>query len=111
MCDVGLRGSLLTTRSSETPVATAENCTVYISGYRGNKLIASQQLDYEGDNVLNGDLDAPMDLAVLSKYFKGLTEVTITYNQTNTVDTPPAFIADNFKYNVYLKGTGYSWPS
>lgn len=52
-----------------------------------------------------------MDLAVLSKDFRGLTEVTITYNQTNTIDTPPAFIGDDFKYNVYLKGTGYSWPS
>jgi hypothetical protein len=76
-----------------------------VSGYRSNDLIASQQFDYGEDNVLNANLDAPMDLAVLSRDFRGLTEVTITYNQTNTIDTPPAFIGDDFKYNVYLKGT------
>ena len=47
-----------------------------------------------------------MTLAKLSKDFRGLTEVTITYNTTN-IDTPPSFIGDDFKYNVYVTGTHY----
>ena len=89
-----------------TPAATAENITVYVSGYRHDDLIASQQFDYTEDNVLSGDLDATMTLVKLSKDFRGLTEVTITYNTTN-IDTPPSFIGDDFKYNVYVTGTHY----
>ena len=65
---------------------------VCVSCYRGSELAARQQFDYGEDTILNGDLDAFMDLAVLSSDFTGLTEVTIIYNQTNTIDTPPAFI-------------------
>ena len=43
--------------------------------------------------------------------FTDLTEVTITYNQTNTGDAPPAFIGDDFKYKVYLKDKGKRYSS
>ena len=33
-----------------------------------------------------------MLLATLDSDFQGLTEVDITYTQTNTIDTPPAFL-------------------
>ena len=71
---------------------TAEKCTVCVSCYRGSDLVASQRFDYGEDAILNGDLDAFIGLAVLISDFTSLTEVTIIYNQTNTIDTPPAFI-------------------
>ncbi len=51
-----------------------------------------------------------MTLATLDG-FTDLTEVTITYNQTNTVDSPPAFIADDFVYTAYLFRKGKKWSS
>lgn len=94
----------LTLISDSTPVATPENCTITVTGYSGSTVVATQEFDY-GEDVLpfSVDLNAPMLKAKLNHKFRLLTSVAITYDQTNSIDTPPAFLGDDFKYTVYLK--------
>ena len=106
--------SSLTIDSSATAVSTPENCTVTATGYSNGDQVANQTFTYDQDTILNNaNLDAPMELAVLSEYFVQLTEVDFTYAQT-TVDTPPSLLVDDVKYKVYLntgkgKGKGKPW--
>lgn len=94
---------MLTSSSSVTPVATAENCTITVTGYRWDDVVATQSFDYTQDEVLVLELDATMSLAKLDWTFTHLTAVDITYTNTADLDTPPSAIFDNFWYTVFLK--------
>jgi hypothetical protein len=83
---------------------------VTVTGYQKDAQVATQNFTYAEDNVLSADLDATMLLATLNSDFKGLTQVNITYTQSDTIDAPPAFIGDNFEYLVYLED-GKHWSS
>lgn len=79
-----------------------------VTGYVGDLEVASQNFTYGQDQVLTGNLDATMDLAVLDDDFTSLTEVDFTYTQSNDIDSPPSLLLDNVKYLVYLQKKAWS---
>ena len=95
----------LTICSSETPVATAENCTITVTGYREENLIANQTFVYGGDQTLGGTLNATMTHGKFEATFHRLTTVDFTYSATNDADTAPGLLVDNVAYTalVYRK--------
>ena len=89
--------------NAETAASTPVACTVTAIGFRNQKQVATQSVDFNPGGLLGvASLSANMVKAQLSSQFANVDRVEFSANDL-LASTLDAVLMDNFAYDVYVK--------